>query len=132
MQINEEVTHCRLDQWLVAARFYKTRSLAINAIKNGRILLNKVRPKPARTLQLNDILQIDKGLGAHFEVRVLKLATKRPSAKIASTFYEESAESIKRREEDKILRKTIREESPKARPSSRDRKKLREIHRGGV
>ncbi len=126
-----ENQHCRIDQWLVAARFFKTRSLAVTAIKNGRILINGQRCKPARLLQLDDFIHIQKQSGLIFEVHVKVLATKRPSAKIAVSFYEETQESIARREQLAEQQKRARElvEFPQQRPDKRERRQLRDIHR---
>lgn len=123
--------NCRLDQWLVAARFYKTRALAVAAIKNGRVLVNGNRAKPARQIAINDMLHIEKTSEQHFDIIVEQLETKRPSAKIAVSFYTETLESIAKREtlreRQSLARKLI--DFPTHRPNKRDRRKLRDIHR---
>lgn len=123
--------NCRLDQWLVAARFYKTRALAVAAIKNGRVLVNGNRAKPARQIAINDMLHIEKTSEQHFDIIVEQLETKRPSAKIAVSFYTETLESIAKREtlreRQYLARKLI--DFPTHRPNKRDRRKLRDIHR---
>lgn len=127
----QESPHCRIDQWLVAARFFKTRQLAVSAIKNGRILVAGTRCKPARLLQIGDIIDIHKSPTQEYTVRVLVLETRRPAAKIAATFYEESAESQAKREKLAALQQQARAlvEYPQQRPDKRERRQLRDIHR---
>ncbi|WP_245935939.1 RNA-binding S4 domain-containing protein [Suttonella ornithocola] len=122
---------CRLDQWLVAARFYKTRALAISAIKNGRVIVNQMRAKPAQQLAVGDYLEIQKTVEQQFEVIVKQLAIRRVSAKLASTFYQETAQSIERRERLAEQRKLANAlvSFPTARPDKRERRQLRNIHR---
>lgn len=123
----ESVT--RLDSWLWAVRFYKTRPLAVAAIKNGRILVNGARAKPARALAIGDTLLIHKEDALEMEVSVLGLISKRVSAKIAQTLYHESAESVRKREiwqqERKMARELVR--FPEQRPDKRERRQLRAI-----
>lgn len=125
------ITHCRLDQWLVASRFYKNRALAVTAIKNHRVLVNGGHAKPARLLAVNDEVFIHKTAEQEYTVRVLVLAVKRPSAQIAITFYQETEESQRRRvqlaEQQKLARDLIA--FPDRRPDKRDRRLLRDIHR---
>lgn len=126
-----EQTHCRLDQWLMAARFYKTRALAITAIKNHRITVNGGHAKPSRLLAVGDRVAIHKSAEQEYTVNVLALATKRPSAKIAATFYQETEESQQRRAHLLAQQKLARElvHFPERRPDKRDRRLLRDIHR---
>lgn len=127
----DDKPHCRLDQWLVAARFFKTRQLAIAAINNGRILHSGQRCKPARLLQIGDMLEIQKTPTQIYTLRVLALATRRPSASIAATFYQETAESQAKRQELQQLQQQARAlvEFPQHRPDKRERRQLRAIHR---
>ena len=115
----------RIDKWLWAARFFKTRSLAAAAVENGKVRVGGERVKPARLLRSGDELQIDNGAEA-WEVRVLGLSDQRGSAPIARTLYGETAPSIARREQDTEQRKLFREpgSSIKGRPSKRDRRQL--------
>lgn len=119
----------RLDSWLWAARFYKTRPLAVAAIKNGRVLVNGTRAKPARTIAIGDTLTIHKEEDWHIEVIVRELASKRVAAKIAQTFYEETAESLAARqiwqERRQIAHDMVR--FPEQRPDKRQRRQLRAI-----
>jgi ribosome-associated heat shock protein Hsp15 len=88
----------RLDKWLWAARFFKTRALATEAINGGHVHLNGSRPKPSRTLSVGDELNIQKGQDS-FDITVLLLADKRGPASIARQLYEEDEQSRLKREE---------------------------------
>jgi ribosome-associated heat shock protein Hsp15 len=79
----------RLDVWLWAARFFKTRSLAKQAIEGGKVEVNQVTGKPAKTLHVGDRLQITRGV-ERFEIEVIELSEKRGSAAIAQTLYRET------------------------------------------
>ncbi len=116
----------RVDKWLWAARFYKTRSLATDAINGGKVQLNKARIKPSKKVSIGAKLTISKG----FEERtviVLGISGKRGSATIAQTLYEETEESVKQRVAEQALRKTASASiHTVGKPSKRDR---RLIHR---
>jgi ribosome-associated heat shock protein Hsp15 len=88
----------RLDKWLWAARFFKTRALATEAINGGHVHLNGSRPKPSRTLAVGDELTIKKGQET-FAITVLVLADKRGPASIAQQLYEEDEASRLKREQ---------------------------------
>lgn len=119
----------RLDSWLWAARFYKTRPLAVAAIKNGRVLVNGARCKPARPLAAGDTVTIRKEEDFEMEVVVKALAHKRVSAKIAQTFYTETAQSLAARAAWQQQRQTARDmvRFPEQRPDKRERRQLRAI-----
>ena len=114
----------RIDKWLWAARFFKTRSIAVDAIECGKVLLNEVRVKPAKTIDVGDILSIR--LGPYiFEVEVLALSDKRGPAPQAQKLYRET-------EAGKLKRETLAEEIKaqpkpsdlKGRPTKRDRREI--------
>ena len=88
----------RLDKWLWAARFFKTRTLAAEAISGGKVHLNSNRVKPSHGVARGDQLRIRKG-PYEFVVTVLDLSTQRGPAKVASTLYEETEESRALRDE---------------------------------
>ena len=114
----------RIDKWLFAARFYKTRSLAAEAVERGRVCLNGVRVKPARTLMVGDTLNLHIG-DFHYVVTVLGLSNKRGSASIAQQLYRETEESRQQRE---LVAERIRMQPKmfyaKGRPTKRDRREI--------
>lgn len=115
----------RIDKWLWAARFFKTRSLATDAVDGGKVRLNGERIKPARGVKVGDTLEVDNG-STEWEVVVQGLADKRGSAAIAQTLYSETERSIVEREKQAEQRKFFREpgESIKGRPTKRDRRQI--------
>jgi ribosome-associated heat shock protein Hsp15 len=115
----------RIDKWLWAARFFKTRSLAADAIDRGRVRIGGEPVKPARTLKVNDKLSIDNG-SDRWEVVVLALSDVRGPAPVARTLYHETEESVVHRERDKEARRLFPEPgaSIKGRPTKRDRRAI--------
>ena len=115
----------RIDKWLWAARFFKTRSLATDAVDGGKVRLNGERIKPARSVKPGDTLDIDNG-STEWEVVVQALADKRGSAAVAQTLYLETEKSIAERQSKAEQRKLFREpsEAIKGRPTKRDRRQL--------
>ena len=118
-------TNVRIDKWLWAARFFKTRSLATDAVDRGRVRLDGDSIKPARSVKLGDKLTIDNGSNA-WEVLVTGISDHRGSATIAATLYEETALSIEKRENDQVARRLFREPALeiKGRPTKRDRRAM--------
>ena len=115
----------RIDKWLWAARFFKTRSLATDAVDGGKVRINGERIKPARNVRTGETLSIDNG-STEWEVVVEALSDKRGSAAIAQTLYRETAASITKRQEEAERRRLFREPSAviKGRPTKRDRRRL--------
>jgi ribosome-associated heat shock protein Hsp15 len=115
----------RLDKWLWAARFFKTRALATEAINGGHVQLNGSRPKPARPVQEGDKLIIRKG-SEEFRITVLALSGKRGPASVAQQLYQESEESIQRREELREQRRLQAAAMPRPakRPDKKGRRKI--------
>lgn len=95
--MNDEQASVRLDKWLWAARFYKTRAQAVEAINGGHVHLNGVRVKPARGVQCGDELTVRKS-GMEFVITVQALSEQRGPAPVAQQLYQESGESRARRE----------------------------------
>ena len=118
----------RLDKWLWAARFFKTRSLAKAAIDGGKVHLNDARVKAAKEIAPGDTLTITRGDSSQTVV-VTALAERRGSATIAATLYSETAESIDAREAFRAQRRMERAglTVPKGRPSKHDRRRLLEM-----
>lgn len=117
----------RLDKWLWAARFFKTRSLATQAIDHGRVKLNRERVKPAREVKPGDRLDVRLG-DADWTLTVRALAMQRGPAPVAQALYEEDSASHARRQQQLRDRKLAArpEAAIKGRPTKRDR---RQIHR---
>jgi len=115
----------RIDKWLWAARFFKTRSLAADAVDRGRIKIGGENIKPARSVKLNDKILIDNG-SSRWEVVVLGLSDKRGPAPVAQALYRETEVSIAKRENDQEARRLFPEPSStiKGRPTKRDRRAL--------
>jgi len=117
----------RLDKWLWAARFFKTRSLAKAAIEGGKVHLGGQRVKVSREISVGDTLQIRQGWDEKVVV-VRALSDQRRGAPEAQTLYEETADSLQRREADAAARKAAGGmiDRPATRPNKKQR---RQIHR---
>lgn len=115
----------RIDKWLWAARFFKTRSLAAEAVERGRVRLNGDRCKPARYLRPGDLLDIDNG-STEWQVSVLALSGQRGPASVAQTLYRETEQSLQQRAERAEQRKIFSEpgETIRGRPTKRDRRMI--------
>ncbi len=120
----------RLDKWLWAARFFKTRSLATEAVNGGRVHLNDNRVKASRSVGAGDKLEINKG-GVVFKITIIGVNKTRRPAKEATLLYEESEESISKRELDRDMRRMANagQKMPAGKPSKRDRRKIKEFIR---
>lgn len=117
----------RIDKWLWACRFYKTRNLAKQNIDGGKVKVNDSRAKPSRDLQIGDLVQFKQGWDER-TVRVLELSDMRRGAPEAQKLYEETEESIANREKNAAMRKAggnallVSERRP-------TKKERRQIHR---
>ena len=114
----------RIDKWLWAARFFKTRSLASEAVNSGRVLVDGQKCKPSRTLKSGSTLRISKG-DYLFEIEVLALSDKRGSATVAQTLYNESEASQQKRAELSERLRDIRSMERGIRGEGRPNKKQR-------
>lgn len=129
------MTGVRIDKWLWAARFFKTRALAARACELGRIQSNAQPAKPAREVRVGDLLQIRTDSG-DFQVEVLVLSEVRGPAAVAQALYQETNSSREARmraiEERKALKPFT--PAPERRPSKRDRRKIIQFRsqRGGI
>lgn len=119
------MTGVRMDKWLWAARFFKTRALAAKACELGRIESNHQPAKAAREVKVGDLLQI-KNEGGDFQVEVLQLSEIRGPAAVAQTLYRETDESRELRQKVREERKAMMNYSPApaGRPSKRDRRRI--------
>ena len=119
----------RIDKWLWAARFYKTRSMAADAVTGGKVELNGERPKPAKGLRPGDTLRLRIGVYEHVLV-VRALSERRGPASVAQALYEETPESIAARAR---MAERMRYEMPQGtetgRPSKKDRRDLNRYRR---
>src|SRR5512133_971691 len=119
------MTSVRIDKWLWAARFFKTRALAARACDLGRIQCNAQSAKPAREVHVADMLRITNA-GGDFEVEVLQLSEVRGPAPVAQALYRETETSREMRLKVAAERKAMRqfEPIPTSRPSKRDRRRI--------
>jgi ribosome-associated heat shock protein Hsp15 len=124
---SDKAKKVRIDKWLWAARFFKTRSLAGEAVKGGKVSVNGNRAKPSREVEVGDTLILRQGADQK-TVIVQDLSDKRGPATVAQLLYQETAESIENREKEKELRKLAAVQMPhgEGRPTKRSR---RLIHR---
>ena len=97
MEQNNKETEVRLDKWLWAARFYKTRSLARSMIEGGKVDYNGVKAKPSRTVEIGALVKVLQG-NIRREVEVVKISDQRGPAVVAQTLYKETEKSIEQRE----------------------------------
>jgi ribosome-associated heat shock protein Hsp15 len=120
----------RLDKWLWAARFYKTRSLAAEAVEKGKVEVNGERAKRAKLLQAGDSLMIRLGPYQHI-VTVRGISEKRGPASVAAKLYEESAEGRKAREAMQVQVKAAQSVPgfERGRPSKKDRREIERLRR---
>ncbi|MBF0438635.1 MAG: RNA-binding protein [Magnetococcales bacterium] len=113
----------RLDKWLWSARFFKTRSLAIEAANGGKVHVNGLRAKPGRDLKVGDQLVIRKEAFV-YEVVVRALSIYRGPASVAQTLYEESESSRQKREMVALALRSEPHPLPGGRPTKKDRRAI--------
>ena len=122
----------RLDKWLWAARFYKTRALAVQEIERGRVQVAGANAKPSRDLRPGDMVTLRQGLVTR-EVQVRALSTQRGPAPVAQQLYEETPASVAAREQAAATRRIAPEPAhaiEQGRPTKRDRRALDAQRRG--
>src|SRR5882724_10599790 len=121
----------RIDKWLWAARFFKTRALAARACGLGRILCNRQPAKPARDVRIGDMLQVTND-GGVYDVEVLMLSEIRGPASAAQTLYRETDASRELRLKVAAEQKAMKqfEQLPAGRPSKRDRRRIIQFREG--
>ncbi len=128
----QPLTAIRIDKWLWAARFFKTRSLAQHAVELGRVQLDGQKIKPAREVKPGDLLRIERG-EERFEVEVIGISSVRGSAPVAQQLYMETEDSKARRQQMAENRKLAFEPAKtieKGRPTKRDARRIRQIKSG--
>lgn len=122
----------RLDKWLWAARFFKTRALAQKHIELGRVQVNGAKVKNSKNISAGDVLDLTLN-SLPYKIKVLALNHQRRPAPEARMLYEEDQETARRREEQKLLDRANRVSGayPDGRPTKRDRRQIDKIKRGG-
>ena len=123
----------RVDKWLWAARFYKTRTLATEEIARGRVLVNDAEVKPAREVKVGDLVTLRQGVVTR-TVTVLGLSASRGPAPVAQLLYEETADSVSRRQQSAEQRRLAPEPASSiehGRPTKRGRRELDDAQRWG-
>ncbi len=125
---NTDFTSARLDKWLWAARFYKTRAIAKQMIDGGKVFYNGQRAKSSKAVAIGDFIKVRQGFDEK-EVEVIALADKRRDATFAQTLFKETAKSIEIREKNSLARQQGILLSPASdtKPDKKQRRKLREF-----
>ncbi len=126
--MTEDDDRTRLDKWLWAARFFKTRALATNAVNGGKVHFNGQRVKPSRPVKIQDCYQIHRS-NERFEVVVTGLSSRRGSASIAQTLYEETEASQLCRQSEAEKRKLAALQRPVSdhKPNKQERRKIHQF-----
>ena len=121
----------RIDKWLWAARFFKTRGAAATAVLGGRVHVNAERVKPSKLIRPGDTVEVTKGT-ERWTLRVAQLAQRRGPAAVAQTLYTESQESRAAREQQALQRRLARTPGDDlgARPTKQARRRLDALRRG--
>ena len=130
MTTDDHTEKFRIDKWLCAARFFKTRSLAADAVDCGKVHINETRVKPAKTVMVGDMITINIGQKQYI-VEVLALSNKRGPASQAQKLYLETGASRERREA--IAAQLKSQPQPfffKGRPTKRDRREIERFRKG--
>lgn len=128
--MSDDQEKLRVDKWLWAARFFKTRALAADAVETGKVQVNDVRVKPAKTIAAGDTLSIRLGPYTHV-VEVLALSNQRGPAPVAQKLYSETEESRAKRAALALELKAQPEPSIlKGRPTKKDRREIEQLKSG--
>ena len=122
----------RIDKWLWAARFFKTRSLAADAVEKGRVRIGGATVKPAKEVRVGDLVEIDIERIV-WQIEVLGVCDVRGPASVAQTLYAETEEGRQKRQQENERRRTYREPAANmhGRPTKRDRRVIDKISSGG-
>ncbi|MFE8070171.1 ribosome-associated heat shock protein Hsp15 [Marinobacteraceae bacterium S3BR75-40.1] len=125
---DQDTDKIRLDKWLWAARFYKTRSLAKEMVEGGKVHYNGQRAKPGRAVEVGAVIRLKQGFD-YKEVVVEGLSDKRRGAPEAQLLYRETDESYRRREDEAWRRKTLQaaQMPPARRPNKKQRRELQRM-----
>ncbi|WP_372860058.1 ribosome-associated heat shock protein Hsp15 [Pseudoalteromonas sp.] len=122
---NADTLKVRLDKWLWAARFYKTRAIAREMVQGGKVHYNSQRSKASKIVEIGAVIKLAQGVDEK-TITVLNILEKRQSAPIAQTMYQESDASIAKREENSIARKnnSFFAPHPDKKPDKKQRREL--------
>lgn len=125
---SEHTTSTRLDKWLWAARFYKTRAIAKQMIDGGKVFYNGQRTKSGKAVAIGDKIKLRQGYDEK-EVIIVALADKRRDATFAQTLYDETEQSIKSREDTALARKQgiLFSPSTDTKPDKKQRRQIRQL-----
>ena len=123
-----DMEQVRIDKWLWAARFFKTRSLAAQEVGAGHVAVNGAKVKPARMVRPGDLLTIRQGF-LEASVRIQAVSDRRGPATVARTLYEETEESQAKREQALAERRALRPHTgqPDRRPDKHERRQIRQF-----
>lgn len=129
--MNEKEKNVRLDKWLWAARFYKTRSIARTMIEGGKVDYNGVRAKPSHTVEIGAKIKLLQG-NIRKEVKVLSISDIRGPASVAQLLYQETEESLTQRikMQEQLKLNSLLAPHPNNRPNKKERRELLEIKYG--
>jgi ribosome-associated heat shock protein Hsp15 len=124
MTMSSENNSVRLDKWLWAARFYKTRSIARNMVDGGKVHYNGQRSKPSKIVELGAVIALRQG-NEEKTVVIERISDQRRGAPEAQTLYSETSESIAKREDNALKRKLhAHNPSPERRPDKKQRRDI--------
>ena len=128
MQSEMPMQSVRLDVWLWAARFFRTRSLARQAVETGKVEVAGQRAKPSRAVRVGEALRVTRGEEV-FEIEVRGLSDARGPAPVAQALYAESPASVQRREQQRLQRAAMRDgyRAPQHRPDKRARRLIQAL-----
>ena len=121
-----EDSRVRLDKWLWAARFFKTRALATDAVNGGKVHLAGQRVKPSRAVRVGDVYEVQRGF-ERWQIEVVALAARRGSAQDAARLYRETGQSADKRAREAEQRKLAMQQRPRpaSRPNKKERRQIR-------